>query len=256
MSGLLRAETVKLRGRWLYWVMVGILAVVVGLTAFFFLVFPRIAPDQMAGFGVPEKPSAYLLGASQVLGQTWFPVILAVVMLGSETGSSIWAATLTRESRRWLHGAVKLVVLTVASWLAMLAAIAGWAVVTALVAEGTGAPGMGTWAGVVWKTGLVQLTWIALGLAAAAALRSVGPAVGVGLALSFGEGLVALWRPWQEVSISSATTWLLGDVADLGGMVSGAFGEPMGQLQAVAVLVGWAVLGAVVLVAGLQLRDP
>ena len=78
---LVHAEYLKLSRRKLYYTMVLILAALVGLLAFFLLVFPRIAPEFAEGVPLLEKPEAYVFGAQQVASQTWFPLILAVIML-------------------------------------------------------------------------------------------------------------------------------------------------------------------------------
>ena len=100
MIGLIKAETTKLTGRKLYPVMVLILAAFTGLAGFFLLIFGQLNTSAAAeGLPVLEKPEAYLLGIQQVVGQTWFPLIMAVVVLGGELASTIWATSLTRESR-------------------------------------------------------------------------------------------------------------------------------------------------------------
>ena len=91
---LLHAEYLKLSRRRLYYTMVIILAALVGLLAFFLLIFAQIAPELAEDVPLLRKPVAYIFGAQQVAGQTWFPLILAVVMLGSEFGSTVWATAL------------------------------------------------------------------------------------------------------------------------------------------------------------------
>lgn len=256
MIGLLRAELIKLVKRRLYWVMVLIFAAVMGLVAVLLLLLPTISPEAMQGFPGIEKPEAYTFGAAQALGQTWFPVVLAVVLLGGETGTSIWSFSLTLESRRWLHLLAKTIVTTVAAWLATLAAIAGWALVALLFAEGSGGPTLAEWLSIVWKTGLTEFTWVALGFAATGLLRSIGPAIGVALAFAFGEGILALWRPWQEVSLSLASSRLVGDFGDLSAGLGVGFSGPISFGQALAVVFGWAVVGVGLAIVGLQVRDP
>lgn len=256
MSGLLRAELLKLVKRRLYWVMVLIFAAVMGLVAVLLLLLPSISPDAIPGMPVIAKPDAYTFGAAQALGQTWFPVVLAVVLLGGETGTSIWPFSLTLESRRWLHLVAKTVVTTVAAWLGALVAIAGWAVVAMLFAEGSGAPAVSEWMSIVWKAGLTEFTWVALGFAATGLLRSIGPAIGVALAFSFGEGILAFWRPWQEISLSLASSRLVGDFGDISAGLGVGLSGPLSFEQALAVVFGWVILGVGLAVFGLQVRDP
>ncbi len=256
MTGLLRAETLKLVKRRLYWVMLLIFAVVTGLVAALMLVLPSVSPDAIPGLPVIEKPEAYAFGAAQILGQTWFPVVLAVVLLAGETGSTVWSFALTLESRRWRHLIAKTLVTTLAAWIANLAAIAGWALVAALAAEGEGSLPFGEWVGIGLKAGAIQFTWVALAFGATGLLRSIGPAIGVALAFSFGEGILALWRPWQGVSLSSASTRLIGDFGEFSAGLGIGFSDPMPFGQALAVVLGWALLGSVLAFVGLQLRDP
>lgn len=115
MRLLLRAEMLKLLRRKAYLLMVAILAVLVGMTAFFTIIFPRIAPEMADGMSPISRPDAFVVGAQQVIGQTWFPLILAVMMLGSEMNGTFWATTLTREARRIRHVVARLTVITGAS---------------------------------------------------------------------------------------------------------------------------------------------
>jgi ABC-type transport system involved in multi-copper enzyme maturation permease subunit len=253
---LLHAEYLKLSRRRLYLVMVLILAALVGLLAGLFLVFPQIAPDLAAEGDLPiiEKPAAYLFGAQQVAGQTWFPLILAVVMLGSEFGSTVWATALTRDSRRIPQLSARFLVLAVASWLAITLGIAGWAVVTALAGTGEGGLGTGDWLGLVWKVGLIELAWTAIGLGAVAMLRSVGPAIGAALAFFFVDSLLILWSPYQNISLSAATTALFqitipGDFGQFFG------GGALSLGHSVVIMLGWTAIGLFLSWWGLHRRD-
>lgn len=256
MTGLLAAETLKVVKRRMYWIMLAILAAIVALTAVIFLV---VLPGVPAAAGAPPlplvtKPDAYGFGASQVLGQTWFPAILAAVLLAGEMSTSVWASALTREARRWMHLLVKGAVLTGASWVASLAGLAVWSLITVFVAEGSGVPDAGVWARILLTTLLVDATWVAIGLGGTALFRALGPALVVVLGLSFLDGILTFWEPWREVSLGQAAGRLSEEFG-----AAAAFGAPMtsmmGSGQALAVLLGWAVLGAGVAALGLH-RDP
>jgi hypothetical protein len=251
---LIHAEYLKLSRRKLYYTMVLILAALVGLLAFFLLIFPQIAPEFAEGVPLLQKPEAYVFGAQQVAGQTWFPLILAVVMLGSEFGSTVWATALTRDPRRSLQISARFVVLAAASLLAIAAAVAGWAMVTALAVPGDGAPAASEWLALVWKLALVELAWTAIGLGAVAMLRSVGPAIGAALALYFIDPILGLWGPWENVSLSAATNALFQlDVAGgFGALVPGA---DLSLPHAVAIVLGWTALGLAITWWGLHRRD-
>ena len=235
--------------------MILILGVLIGLTAFILLIFSQIAPEIAAGVPILEKPEAYTVGAQQAVSQTWFPLILAVVMLGGELSTTVWATSLTRDARRWAHIGARLLILELASWLAMVLAIGGWAAVTFFAAPGEGAPGLGGWLGITWRAGIIQLAWVSIGMGAVSMLRSVGPAIGAALALYFGEGILALWRPYGKVSLSAATSGLFDFELDgaLGIFIPG-MGMSLGQ--AITIIVGWTVLGIVLTWWGLQRRDP
>jgi hypothetical protein len=251
---LLHAEYLKLSRRRLYYTMVLILAALVGLLAFFLLVFPRIAPEFAEGVPLLQKPEAYVFGAQQVAGQTWFPLILAVVMLGSEFGSTVWATALTRDPRRTLQISARFLVLAAASLLAIAAGVAGWAIVTAVAVPGEGAPAVSEWLALVWKLALVELAWTAIGLGAVAMLRSVGPAIGAALALYFIDPILGLWGPWENVSLSAATNALFQlDVA--GGFGALVPGGDLSLPHAVAIVLAWTALGLVITWWGLHRRD-
>lgn len=256
MIGVLRADLLKLRKRWLYWVLVLILGVFLGLGAVVLLVIPSIDPDAIAGMPTFETADALVLGAQQAIGQTWFPLILAVVFLGTEVSGPIWAAELARESRRWVHLLSKLVLLTLASWVAMIVATAGWAVLALLVTEGEGI-GAGEWWSLTWKAGVIQLTWVALGLGAISLVRSTGISIGIALAFSFFEGLGGLWGPYRNVSLTSASTSILGDLGtEMSGGFGFAFGQSMELWHALTVILGWGALGLALGYLGVERREP
>jgi hypothetical protein len=251
---LLRAEYLKLSRRKLYPLMVLIMLVLVALSAFFLMVFGQIAPDIAEEVPVLTKPDAYVIGAQQVAGQTWFPLILAVVVVGAELGSTVWATSLTREPSVLRHVVTRLVVFTMSSWLALVIGTGLWAVVAYFGAPGTGGPSAGEWLGLVWRIGLVAMVWSSLGLAAVALLRSVGPAIGVVLAFSFLESILAFWGPYGNVSVTAATGGLFG--AQLGGLFGALVpGADLSLAHSIAILVGWTLFGLGLTWWGLRRRD-
>jgi len=255
MTYLIRAELVKLLRRKAYFLMVLILAVLVAMTAFFVVVFPRIALEAAEGLAPVPKPDGYIIGAQQVISQTWFPLILAAMMLGTEMSSSFWATSLTREARRLRHVGARLLVLSGASWVAISAAIAGFALVVALGAVGEGALPGSDWLKIFGSSLLVQVAWVSLGLALVGLLRSVGPAIGAALAFSFGESLLGLWRPYRNVSLTANSTALLGTLEGdvFAQMMPGSGISPE---RAVIVVVLWTLLGVVLAWWALAYREP
>lgn len=251
---LLHAEYLKLSRRKLYPVMVGILLVLVAMTAFFLMAFGQIAPDLAGEVPVLRKPSAYIIGAQQVAGQTWFPMIMAAVMVGGELGSTVWATSLTREPSLINHVVSRLGVFTVAGWLAFALGTALWGVMAFFIAPGSGGPGLVDWLGTGWRLGVVALVWSSLGLAAVALLRSVGPAIGAVIAFSFVEAIIGLWRPYGNVSVTAATNGLFGSSLDgfMGSLIPGA---GLTTLHAVVVIVSWTLVGLALTWWGLHRRD-
>jgi hypothetical protein len=251
---LLHAEYVKLSRRRLYPVMLLVLVFFMGMAAFFLIAFGQIAPELAGSLPVLEKPLAYLVGAQQAAQQTWFPLILAAVILGGEFGSTVWATSLTRDARKAVHILARLVVLTVAGWVAFLAATALWGAVAFLAAPGTGAPTLGEWVGIAWRMFLISLAWTSLGLGAVATLRSIGPAIGAAIGFSFLEGILSLWDPYENFSLSAATTGMFDFVFGpaLAGFIPGA---DLSTARAVAIVVGWTAVGAALTWWGLQRRD-
>lgn len=251
---LIRAEYRKITRRKLYPIMTLLLVVFVGLGAFFLIVFGEIAPEAAQGLPVLEKPLVYEVGAQQAATQFWFPLILAVVLLGGEFGTTVWATALTRDSRKLHHILARFGTYAVATSIAFLVAFAVWVVLAAIFAPGEGFMETTDLVGVVWKSAVIALAWTALGTAAVSLLRSVGPAIGVGLAIYFAEGFLALWDPWENVSITAASTALF--EIDLGGPFSALIpGSGLLLWQQLAILAGWAVLGLALTWWGLQRRD-
>jgi len=251
---LVHAEYLKLSRRKLYPLMVAILAVLVALLAFFFLIFGQLLPELADELPVFEKPEAYVFGAQQVAGQTWFPLVLAVVMLGSEFGNTVWATALTRDSRRLNQISARFLVLVVASWAAILIGIVGWSLVVLFASPGTGGPDAVEWLEVVWKIGLIELAWTSIGLAAVALLRSVGPAIGAALALYFIDPLFAFWGPYENISLSAATSAMFPVFPD-GAFSAFVPGAGLSTAHAILIMVGWAVAGFALTWWGLQRRD-
>lgn len=256
MKGLLRAEWIKITKRGVLPVTTAVLLLLSGLSAVILLVVPDVAPDAIEGLPRLSRSDASILGVQTITGQSWFPLILAVVMFGSEVTRSAWAAALTRESRRSLHVAARLVVLTLAAWVAGMVAIGLWEVLAAAFTDGPAAFDAVGWFGVIWKLLLVQATWVALGLGAIALLRSTGVAIGVVIAFSFVDSILSLWGPYNTIALTPASAALFGEVtAD----VSGGFGvgvtELVGFTHALAVVVGWIVVGVALAWVGVRYRE-
>ncbi|NNF63548.1 MAG: hypothetical protein HKN07_04745, partial [Acidimicrobiia bacterium] len=160
MMHLVRSETIKLTKRRVFPVMTIVLVALCGLTGVIFLVLPEFVPDGIEGIPVLDRRDAVILGIQTVLGQTWFPMILAVIMLGSEVTKNTWSASLTREARRGWHVGAKLGVMTVATWVAVAVIIGVWVGFAYLLTEGSVGFSAIDWFGVAWKPLLVQLMWV------------------------------------------------------------------------------------------------
>jgi hypothetical protein len=251
---LLHAEYLKLSRRRIYPLMVVILAIFIGLAAFFLLALGQIAPEIAEDVPVLDRPEAYVVGAQQVASQTWFALILAVVVLGGELATTAWATALTRDARRVAHIAARAIVFVVASWLAMLVATAGWAVFVTIVSPGEGSPGLEGWLDIFWRLGLIQLAWVTLGMGVIASLRSIGPALGAAIGFSFIESLFALWGPYEAISLTAASTGLF-QVGDQGFFDAFVPGGDLSTAHAVAIVLGWSVFGLLLTWWGLQRRD-
>jgi len=248
--GLIAAEITKIFKRRTFWVLTLVLLLLTAFLAGIFYLLPRVVED-----GIPSiaKPDAYIFGAAQVVGQTWFPLILATMALAGELATSAWATALTRNSRRGQHLVARLVTSTSSAWLATALAITVFAAATYFFASGSGAPPVDEWLGIGWKSLLIVFTWVAIGLAFSAWLRSVGPAIGAALAFSFIEGLLILWSGWRQVSLSLASSAILGELDASG------FGQVLGALPpfrtALLTVIAWAVGAGVIAWAGLRWRD-
>ncbi|HUG31830.1 MAG TPA: hypothetical protein VMM14_02965 [Acidimicrobiia bacterium] len=251
---LLRAEYRKITRRKLYPIMTLLLAVFIGLAAFFLVVFGEIAPELAADLPVLEKPLVYEVGAQQAATQFWFPLILAVVLLGGELSTTVWATSLTRESRKLRHILARFGTYATATLVAFLVAFGVWAVLATWFAPGEGFMETGDLVGMVWKSLVIAVAWTALGTGAVSLLRSVGPAIGVGLAIYFAEGFLALWDPWENVSITAASTALF-DIDFGGGLSAFIPGTGLTLWHQLAILAGWTVVGLGLTWWGLQRRD-
>lgn len=251
---LLHAEYRKISRRKIFPIMTLLLVVFVGIGAFFLIVFGEIAPEAAGDLPVLEKPFVYQVGAQQAATQFWFPLVLAVVLLGGELSTTVWATSLTRESRKGRQIFARFGVYSGATLLAFLIAFTFWVVLALLFAPGEGFMEADELVGVVWKSAVIATAWAALGTGAVSLLRSVGPAIGVGLAIYFAEGFLAFWDPWENVSITAASNALfqIDFGAGLSGFIPGA-GLPL--WHQLAILGGWALLGLGLTWWGLQRKD-
>ena len=251
---LLAAEYRKISRRRLFPVMTLVLLIFVGLGAFFLIVFAQIAPDAAEGLPSLERPEVFQVGAQQSATQTWFPLILAVVLMGGELATTVWATSLSRDARKWAHVLSRLAVYTVATVLAFMLAFGLWTVLALVFSDGEGFMSSSELVGVVWKSAVIALAWTSLGVGAVALFRSVGPAIGAGLAIVFAEGFLALWDPWENVSISAASTGLF-DVDIAGGLGAFVPGLSLPLWHKLAILAGWTVFGLSLAWWGLHRRD-
>lgn len=252
---LLRAEYRKISRRKLYPGMVAVLLVFVGLGAFFLIVFQQIAPDIAEDLPTLGKPEVYLVGAQQAMTQTWFPLILAVVLMGGELATTVWATSLTRDSRKIRHVLTRLFTYTVASLVAFLVAFGLWIVLALIFSPGEGFMEWSELAGTLWKGAVIALAWCSLGTGMVSLLRSVGPAIGAGLAIYFAESFLALWDPWENVSLTAATTGLFDVDFGGGGFAGFVPGAGLPLWQQLAIIAGWTILGLGLTWWGLMRRD-
>lgn len=252
---LLSAEYRKISRRMVFPVMTLVLVVFVGLGAFFLIVFGEIAPEAAEGLPVLEKPGVYEVGAQQAATQTWFPLILSVVLLGGELSTTVWATSLTRDSRKLRQALARFFTYSVATLVAFVVAFTAWVVLALLFAPGQGFMDAEGLIGVIWKSALIAIAWTALGTAAVSLLRSVGPAIGAGLAIYFAESFLALWDPWENVSLTAASTALFAVDFGGGGFAGLVPGGGLSMPHRLAILVGWTVVGLALTWWGLQRRD-
>jgi hypothetical protein len=251
---LFRAEYRKITRRKIYPGMTLVLLIFVGLAAFFLIVFGEVAPDLAGELPVLAKPAVYEVGAQQAATQTWFPLILAVVLLGGELSTTVWATSLTRDARVWWHVFTRFATYAAATVIAFLVAFMLWVVFALIFSPGEGFMTGTDLIGVVWKSAVIAMAWTAIGIGAVSLLRSVGPAIGVGLAIYFAESFLALWDPWENVSITAATTGLF--TVEFGGGLSGFIpGLDLPLWHMLSILAGWTLLGLFLTWWGLQRRD-
>ena len=125
---------------------------------------------------------------------------------------------------------------------------------TAIAVPGEGGPGVDEWLNLVWKVGLIELAWTAIGLGAVAQLRSVGPAIGAALALYFIDPILGLWGPWETVSLSAASSALF-QIDIPGGFGAFVPGTDLSLPHAVTIMLGWTALGLFLTWWGLHRRD-
>ena len=253
---LLHAEYLKMSRRKLYPIMLALLAFLMAFIGIlFFVVFPAL-PDAAAGGVVPGRPEAFVFGAQQVAGQAWwFAVILATAILGAEFSTTVWATSLTRESKKLSHVSARFLVFTLASWLAFLAGVAVWGAVTFLFAEGSGSLETSEWLGFVWKFILISAAWTSIGLGAVAMTRSIALAMGIALGLSFVDSIVAPFvDSYETVSLTAASNGIF-DVGGDGPFSAFVPGGDFTLAHSVAILAGWALVGLILTWWGLHRRD-
>jgi len=254
---LVHAEYLKVSRRKLFPIMLGLLAFLMGFVGLLFYVILPALPEAAGGdTPLPERPEAFIFGAQQVAGQAWwFAVILATAVLGGEVASTVWATSLTRDSRKFRHISSKFMVFTVASWVAFLVGTAVWAAITWVAADGSGSPELSEWLGLLWKFLVIAAAWTSIGLGAVAMTRSIAVAMGIALGLSFIDSIVAPFVDFYEkISLTAASNGIF-NVAGDGPFASFIPGGDMSLAHALGVMVGWVLVGLAFTWWGLQRRD-
>lgn len=251
---LVHAEYLKLSRRKFYPILLVILVALILLLAFIFIGLPSLFPDQADDIPFLSKRDTFVFGAQQVAGQTWFPLIVATVVLGGDMASTVWATSLTRESSLVRHMGARLLVFVLASWAAFMVVTGAWALITQIWAEGSGGLTAVEWLGIAWRLGVSVLVWTVLGMAAVALLRQVGLAIGIVLAFAFIEPLFGLWGVYSKVSLTAATNGLFGVFFE---GIFGDFvpGQGMSLAHALGVISGWIALALALTWVGLRYRD-
>lgn len=254
---LVHAEYLKVSRRKLFPIMLGLLAFLMAFIGLLFYVLLPALPEAAGGNApLPERPEAFVFGAQQVAGQAWwFAVILATAVLGGEVAGTVWATSLTRDSRKLSHISSKFVAFTVASWIAFLIGTAVWAGITWAAADGSGSPEVSEWLGLLWKFLVIAGAWTSIGLGAVAMTRSIAVAMGIALGLSFVDSIVAPFVDFYEtISLTAASNGIF-NVAGDGPFSEFIPGGDMSLIHALGVMVGWTFVGLAFTWWGLQRRD-
>jgi hypothetical protein len=254
---LLHAEYLKVTHRKLFPIMLGLLAFLMGFIAvLFYVILPAIPDAAQAGAAPPQRPEAFIYGAVQVAGQAWwFAVIMATTLLGGEVAGTVWATSLTRDSRKGAHIAARFSTYAVASWLGFLVGTGVWALITLFAADGSGSPAASEWLALLWKFAVIAGAWTSIGMGAVALTRSIGAAMGIALGLSFLDSIIAPFVSFYEnISLTAASNGIF-EVGGDGPFAGFVPGGDMSTAHALAVMAGWALVGLGVTWWGLQRRD-
>ena len=254
---LLHAEYLKVSRRKLYPIMLGLLVFLMAFIAvLFYVLLPALPEEAGGGAPLPEIPEAYIFGAQQVAGQAWwFAVILATAILGGEVASTVWATSLTRDSRKLNHVSTRFLVFSIASWIAFVLGTAVFALITFFTAEGSGSPETSEWLGLVWKFLIIAGAWTSIGLGAVGMTRSIVVAMGIALGISFVDSIVAPFvEIYESISLTAATNAIfeVGGDGPLSGFIPGG---DMSLMHSLAIMAGWIVLGLGFTWWGLHRRD-
>lgn len=253
---LIHAEYLKLSRRKIYPFTLLAVAILMALTAFFATAFAELAPATMGDVFVIEKPEAFAFGAQQAASFTWLPLVLTVAVVGGEFATTVWATSLTRNPSRLAQLGARLLIFTIATWLAFVIGTAVFAGITAFAGAGSGAPPVAEWLGYLWRFAVIALAWTSLGLAAVAVMRSMVLALVVTLGFSFVDSIVATFVDgYESFSLTAASAGLFD-----GGLLGGPFaslvpGADLSVGAALAIMGGWTLVGFLLTWWGLQRRD-
>lgn len=253
---LIHAEYLKISRRKLFPITLLVVALLMAMIGFISTVFGQFAPAEFGEIFIIDKPEAYAFGAQQAASFTWLPLVFTVAIFGSEFTTTVWATSLTRESSRLAQVGARLLIFTVAGWLAFIVGTAVFAAITWAAGAGTGAPPLSDWLGFLWRLGAVSFAWTALGLGAVAVMRSMVVALVATIGWSFVDSVVATFvDSYESISLTAASTGLFqGDL--LGGpLASFVPGADLSTGHAAAIMAGWALFGFLLTWWGLQRRD-
>ena len=253
---LIHAEYLKISRRKLFPITLLVVALLMAMIAFITTVFGQIAPPEVGDVFSIDKPEAYAFGAQQAASFTWLPLVLTVAVFGGEFTTTVWATSLTRESNKVAQIGARLLIFTIAGWLAFVVGTAVFAAITWAAGAGTGAPPLSEWLGFLWRLGAVSLAWTALGLGAVATMRSMVVALVATIGWSFVDSVVATFvDSYESFSLTAASTGLFQSDLLVGPFAEFIPGADLSTSHAVAIMVGWALFGFVLTWWGLQRSD-
>lgn len=247
MRYLIRVEMRKILKRRFSWIMLGVLLLISGLSALLVATQIDFTISGSSSGGVTGSDE-YIFGFDNLRLHFWYPLVIAVVIMGGDVASGALAAGLTRVPNRLTHLWSRILVYGSTVWIDLMVALGLWFLIIKIFEPEVPFISAGEFMAGFWRFGFTTFFWVILTVATVAVMRSTGGAVGAVMGFWIFELFVtATWEAFQRFSVSQNTALL---------NLASEFDSSQNSVpEAVLALSGWMVAFLIIGIFGMYARD-